>query len=160
MKLPELRPWRSSLTPGTAWPFTSNIPSDVLDANIGISDLRRTFASDRDFIISHCNDFRAYPSIDVRETSNGYRIDADIPGIMENDIDLELHNNVLSIRGKKAPDFDHVEEKESKYIHHERCQGTFYREIAFEKEVNIDNIYAAFTSGVLHVELKKVIQDH
>ncbi|OFZ16155.1 MAG: hypothetical protein A2X86_13815 [Bdellovibrionales bacterium GWA2_49_15] len=158
MKLAELRPWRSSLTPGSAWPFTSNIPQDVLGVDQGVNDLMRTFAGDRDFTISYCNDFRAYPAIDVRESTDGYSLDADIPGISENELELELHNNILSIKGAKTRETCSPKDNYDRYIHHERCHGSFCREIAFEKEVNMDLIYADFKNGVLHVELVKAQQ--
>ncbi len=150
MKLPEIKPWRSSLTPANAWPFTSNIPHEVSGIDQGVNNLMRTFASDRDFTISPFNDFHAYPTIDIRETTDGYSLDADLPALTEKEIELELHNNVLSISGERKSDT-----LDSKYLCHERSTGSFYREISFEKEVNFNNIFAIVKNGVLHIELKK-----
>ncbi len=154
MKLPVLRPWRSSLTPRNAWPFTSNIPQEVLGMRKDSHQSMRTFPGDHDFAVTHLNDYRSFPAIDVRETTEGYALDADLPGMTENEIELELHNNILSIKGNKTRS-EQDEDKEAHYLHNERLHGAFYREIAFEKEVNQNNVDAMFNRGVLHVELMK-----
>ena len=151
MKLSESKPWRSSLLPTTTWPFSSGLGRDAFGLESKMLDLMRSFASDRDFGLPLTADLRAYPAIDVKETAESYAVEAELPGMTEKDIKLELRNNILSIKGEKTTEV----KKGNGYIHNERCYGAFAREIPFDKEVNMDKVDAVFKNGVLRVEVQK-----
>jgi HSP20 family protein len=96
--------------------------------------------------------FGAMPRVDVSETDNEYEVKAELPGLEEKDINLQLANNVLSIRGEKKAE---REEKEKNYFLSERSFGSFQRSIPFPTEVDEDKVQASFKSGVLTVRLPK-----
>ncbi|MBI2521671.1 MAG: Hsp20/alpha crystallin family protein [Bdellovibrio sp.] len=152
MKLSEWKPWRSSLQPSTSSsPFSSSLARDVYGLENKMLDLMRSFAADRDFALPLTSDLRMYPAIDVQETPESYAVEAELPGMTEKDIKLELRNNILSIKGEKTSEV----KKGNGYIHSERCYGAFAREIPFDEEVNMDQVDAVFKNGVLRVEVKK-----
>ena len=93
-----------------------------------------------------------YPSVDVKEKDDKYFLDADMPGINEADIDLDFHNNILTIKGEKKSS---SETKEEGYVCTERSYGSFRRDIPFDDEVDQEKIKAELKAGVLHIELAK-----
>ena len=150
MKLSELKPWRSSLLPATTWP-TSSLARDIYGLESRMLDLMRSFAGDRDLALPLTSDLRAYPAIDVKETPESYAVEAELPGMTDKDIKVELRNNILSIKGEKTSEV----KKGNGYIYNERCYGAFAREIPFDEEVNMDKVDAVFKNGVLRVEVQK-----
>jgi HSP20 family protein len=94
----------------------------------------------------------AMPRVDVTETDNEYEVTAELPGLEEKDINLQLANNVLTIRGEKKAE---REEKEKNYYLSERSFGSFQRSIPFPIDVEEDRVEASFKSGVLTVRLPK-----
>jgi HSP20 family protein len=92
------------------------------------------------------------PAIDVREDTDNYYVDAELPGMSKEDISLELENNVLSIKGERK--FERKDEGEN-YHFVERSYGSFYRSFALPKNVDGGRISAEYKDGVLHVVLPK-----
>ncbi len=92
------------------------------------------------------------PSIDVEETDQAYVVSAELPGLAEQDIELNLHENTLTLRGEKR-----AERKEEKggRRYAERSYGRFERTIPFPTEVDADRVDASFRNGVLTVTLPK-----
>ena len=93
-----------------------------------------------------------YPSVDIKETDDKYLLEAEFPGMTEKDIELDLHNNILTICGEKKSNFE--EEKEG-YICTERYYGSFSRDIPFSDEVDPTKVKASLKNGILNVELSK-----
>lgn len=93
------------------------------------------------------NSFRA----DIKETENEYVIEADLPGIKKEDIDIDYMNNYLTISAKRN---ESVEEKHDNYVRRERRSGDFKRSF-YVDNVNDDNIEASFNNGVLQLVLPK-----
>jgi HSP20 family protein len=96
--------------------------------------------------------FGTMPRVDVSETDNEYEVKAELPGLEDKDINLQLANNVLSIRGEKKAE---REEKDKNYFLSERSFGSFQRSIPFPTEVEEDQVQASFKRGVLTVRLPK-----
>ena len=96
--------------------------------------------------------FGAMPRVDVSETNSEYEVKAELPGLEEKDINLQLANNVLNIRGEKKAE---REEKDKNYYLAERSFGSFQRSIPLPTEVEEDRVQASFKSGVLTVRLPK-----
>ena len=96
------------------------------------------------------------PPVEVSETPEALQLSAELPGISEKDITLNLENNVLTISGEKG------EEKESEpgrtYYQCERYYGAFQRSFALPRTVDADKISAHFDKGVLTVTLPKLPQ--
>lgn len=90
--------------------------------------------------------------MDVAETDREIRICAEMPGVAEEDIDVSLSDDVLTIRGEKR--FDKKDEKEN-YHFIERAYGTFQRSLRLPYRVNPEQVRATFENGVLTVTLPK-----
>jgi len=92
------------------------------------------------------------PKLDVVETDNSFLIEFDIPGVDKEDIEISLHEGILTIRGeRKAREF---EENESS-IRAERVTGSFSRAFRLPSEIKEKKISARMENGVLYVELPK-----
>ncbi len=96
----------------------------------------------------------AAPKIDVKETGNGIEVSAELPGVDEKDIELELDDDVLTIKGEKKLE---KEEKDEKTGYHlmERSYGSFARSIRLPYAVKSEAVTAAFDKGVLKVTCPK-----
>lgn len=93
------------------------------------------------------------PSLDIKETDKSYRVVAEIPGVSEKDVELEVSNRVLSIRGEKRED---KEEKGDKGYHvMERRYGSFLRSVSLPEDVDESKIEAQVADGLLTVTLPK-----
>ncbi len=92
------------------------------------------------------------PSVDVQETDKEFRVVADLPGLDEKDVQVDLTDDGLSIRGEKKSD---REEKREGYYRAERSYGSFERFIPLPGPVQGDKASAEFKNGVLTVTLPK-----
>lgn len=92
------------------------------------------------------------PNMDVSETDKEIEITAELPGLEEKDIQLNVSDNVLTIRGEKK---NEREESEKDYHLVERSYGSFTRAVQLPEGVNIDNIKAVMSKGVLKVTVPK-----
>ena len=93
-----------------------------------------------------------WPSVEVSETASEIKVTAELPGLDEKDVKVELTNGVVAISGEKKTE---TEDKER--LLSERYYGRFERRIPVE-DVDEDKISAAFKNGVLTVTLPKVAQ--
>ena len=91
-------------------------------------------------------------SINVSETENEIRITAELPGVTEQDIDVSLDDDVLTIRGEKK--FERKDDKENFHFV-ERSYGTFQRSLRLPFQVDPEQVQASFENGVLTVTLPK-----
>ena len=94
----------------------------------------------------------SWPSIEVNESENEYRVTAEIPGLEEKDVNLSLKENILTIGGEKRLDKDQ-DEKGRRVSEH--FYGRFERSIPFDAEIDADKVAAKFKAGVLTVILPK-----
>ena len=92
------------------------------------------------------------PAVDIYETENELVLKADIPDINEEDLDIRVENNMLTIRGERK--FEH-EVKEDNYLRVERAYGSFSRSFSLPNTVNSEAIKAEYKNGVLKVEMPK-----
>lgn len=92
------------------------------------------------------------PAIDVEETDREYRIKADLPEVMKNDVKVNIENGVLTIEGERKQE---KEEKNKKFHRVERAYGKFVRRLALPTEVDAQKVAAEFKDGVLNVRLPK-----
>jgi HSP20 family protein len=91
------------------------------------------------------------PAVDIVEKEDKYILKADLPGVDEKDVNIELKDNVLTIRGERKSEME--EEKENMT----RCERTYG---AFSRSFNVydiaeDRIDASYNNGILTVELPK-----
>lgn len=92
------------------------------------------------------------PSFDVKETKDAYVICADLPGVREDDVDVSLSGNRLSISGERAQ--EEKKEDETWYAI-ERRWGSFSRSFTLPEDVDPEHCEATFENGVLKVHLAK-----
>ena len=92
------------------------------------------------------------PDMDVVETDEALEAKFDLPGLDEKDLDVNLTDDVLTIKGKKETE---KEETEKEYHRVERSYGTYYRAIRLPCEVDASKVTAQFSKGVLTVYLPK-----
>jgi HSP20 family protein len=92
------------------------------------------------------------PSMDVTETDKEIELTAELPGLEEKDVQINLADNVLTIRGEKKAE---KEEKDKNYHLVERSYGAFSRSIELPGGVDADKIKATITKGVLKVTVPK-----
>ena len=96
--------------------------------------------------------FALTPHLDVRETDKEIVVEAELPGIEEKDISLDLKDGVLTIRGEKK--HEHDQEKEN-YRMMERRYGSFQRSLRLPDTVDQDKVEASFDNGVLKIKVPK-----
>jgi HSP20 family protein len=92
------------------------------------------------------------PRLEVVERENEYLVTAELPGLEEKDFQIEVHGNVLTIRGEKRS--ERTGEEKGRHFS-ERVYGEFRRSIELPVEVASDKASAAFKNGVLTVTLPK-----
>ena len=92
------------------------------------------------------------PRIDISETDAAYKIEAELLGINQKEIDVKIDNNILTIKGKKE---DIKEEKEKNYHLRERYYGAFQRSISLPNNIEPEKIKASFENGVLNISVPK-----
>lgn len=92
------------------------------------------------------------PAVDVFEKKDKFVVKAELPGMKEEDIDVSVVGDTLSIKGEKKTE---TEIEEEDYYRCERNYGSFYRSIPLPSTVDADKIEASFEDGVLEVALPK-----
>ena len=92
------------------------------------------------------------PRVDVRETKEAYEVLADLPGLDKKDINISLHDNVLTVKGERKS--EEKSEDENRYFH-ERTYGNFSRSFRLPNKVEQKDIRAEYKDGVLKVVLSK-----
>jgi HSP20 family protein len=98
---------------------------------------------------------RWMPAVSVSETKDELLLTAELPGLAEDDISIELENNVLTVSGEKN-EVREEEDEERKYHVYERSYGSFSRSFTLPRTVDGQNIVATFDNGILTVKLPKV----
>ena len=107
-------------------------------------------ASDWDSLLSG----RAWnPSIDIYEEEGSIVVKAEVPGMAKEDISVEVHDGVLTIKGEKKE----KKEDEGKHFYRaERMYGCFERSFSLPEGVYPDAIKAGYKGGVLELRIPKV----
>jgi HSP20 family protein len=95
-----------------------------------------------------------HPAVDIQETSKELRLDLELPGIREEDVEIEVENGVLSVRGQKSAERKE-EDEEGRYHLVERTYGTFFRSFQLPQGVDDEQIHADFDKGVLRIRIPK-----
>ncbi len=95
---------------------------------------------------------RWIPAMDLVETDDHYVLHADLPGLSEQDISIELESGVLTISGERKA--AHTDTKGG-YRRIERSYGSFARSLTLPDGVNADAVQASFDKGVLEVRIPK-----
>jgi HSP20 family protein len=99
------------------------------------------------------NSLMRAPETDVIETEREIRVVAEMPGLRREHIEIDVENNVLTIRGEKRE--QRTEGEQGRWHLAERRYGTFSRSFVLPRDVDADGIQAAFQDGVLTVSVPK-----
>jgi HSP20 family protein len=94
------------------------------------------------------------PRMDVAETDKEYEITAELPGLEEKDVQVNIADDVLTIKGEKKAE---KEQKDKNYHLFERSYGAFSRTLQLPSGVNADTIKASMSNGVLKVTVPKPV---
>ena len=92
------------------------------------------------------------PTVDISEMEDGFEIRAELPGISEDDVNVTVTDNVLTIKGEKRQE---TETDGKNYHRVERRYGSFQRKFTLPADINTDNIKAEFSDGVLTLSIPK-----
>ena len=95
---------------------------------------------------------RWIPAMDLVETEDHFVLRADLPGLAEEDVKIEVADGVLTISGERR--FEHESRKEG-FFRLERGSGAFSRSLSLPDGVDVEGIGAAFDKGVLEVRVPK-----
>ena len=92
------------------------------------------------------------PAVDIKEEDDRYIIHADVPGVEAKDIEVNMEDGILSIRGERK--YENEEEREG-YKRVERVRGNFYRRFSLPDGADADAISAKTKDGVLEIVIPK-----
>lgn len=92
------------------------------------------------------------PSVNIYEDENSYSVEADIPGVNKDDLNVDVDNNILTIKAERKSE-DKIEKEN--YIRAESAYGTFARRLTIPETVDLTNIKAEYKEGVLKLTLPK-----
>lgn len=95
---------------------------------------------------------RWLPATDLIELDTHYVLRADLPGVAEDDINVELDRNVLTISGERKSE---QQDRQAGYHRVERTSGSFRRSVRLPEGVDAEAITATFERGVLEVSVPK-----
>ena len=95
---------------------------------------------------------RWIPAMDVVETDDNFVLRADLPGLSEQDVNIEVEDNVLRISGERTAAH---EQKGKGYYRVERSWGAFSRSLTLPEGVDAEAVKASFNNGVLEVQIPK-----
>jgi HSP20 family protein len=91
------------------------------------------------------------PPMDLVETADHYVLRADLPGLSDGDVNVQLEDNVLTISGERSAEHEHQEG----YYRLERAFGAFSRSLTLPDGVDPDGVQAHFDRGVLEIRIPK-----
>lgn len=101
------------------------------------------------------------PKVDVTQSKDSYILEMDLPGRSENDVNLELDQNVLTISSvKETSEEKNLDKKddssdESKWIIKERHTSSFSRRFTLPDDIDSENVKATFKNGVLNITIPR-----
>jgi HSP20 family protein len=137
----QVLPERSSRTPDRFQPAGTLDPLDRMR-----SLLDQTLGGE---IASLLEDVRRWtPPVDIEETDDAYVIEAEVPGVKREDVDIELEGNELTVSGE-------VKQREGKFRRRTRRVGQFELRVVLPDGVDSDRVEANLDNGVLTVRVPK-----
>lgn len=98
------------------------------------------------------NDRMLSPRTDIMENDSDYSLEMELPGVIQDNIDLKIDNNILTIEGKKEQS---SEKKDHNYHMQERYYGSFYRSISLPSNIDEEHIEAQVKDGILSIKIPK-----
>lgn len=93
------------------------------------------------------------PKTDIQDTDDAYLVDMELPGYGEDDIEIQVLNNRLTVQTKKK------EKKDVKYLMEERSKKQFKRSFSLPKNTNHEEIDANMKNGMLTIKIPKNVKN-
>ena len=115
-------------------------------------EVNRLFGTFFEPQVSASENARWIPAMDLVEDNGEYVLRADLPGVSEDDVKIELEDNVLTVAGERRSE---REERREGYHRVERASGRFSRALTLPEGVDPQRIRASFDKGVLEVRIPK-----
>jgi HSP20 family protein len=112
----------------------------------------RFFEDGRPWRVGFANATGAFVPVDVLEANDEVVVNASLPGVKPEDIDISVTGQVLTLKGQSK---DEHEEKTQNWYRRERRQGAFIRQIQLPTEVDSSAANAVYEDGVLRLTLPK-----
>jgi HSP20 family protein len=95
---------------------------------------------------------RWIPAMDLVETEDAFVLKADLPGVTESDVNVEVEDNVLTVSGERKAEH---EDKREGYVRVERSYGSFRRSLTLPEGIDPEGVQASFENGVLDIRIPK-----
>ena len=93
------------------------------------------------------------PRVDLTESEDAYTVEVDVPGVNRDDININFHDQTLTISGERKS--ERKESEKGEYVRIERQYGSFYRSFTLPRTVDSNNIEASYDNGVLVITVPK-----
>lgn len=123
--------------------------SPLFRASVGFDNLARVFDAATRLDDSHFS----YPPYNIAKAGeDAYRITFAVAGFGENDLDVHVENNTLTVRGKTAPEAD-----KTAYLYRGIAGRSFERKFELANHIQVDG--ARIENGLLHIDLKRVVPE-
>jgi len=146
MAVRSLIPWSKFRTPA----LRGEVGKPLLAFHDEMNRLFHEFSRDFDGPTLGLNADFGFPHVELSETDKEVKVEAELPGLTENDIELVLKDGLLTLRGEKK---SATEDKSRRLT--ERFYGRFERQIPLPSDVREDQVSATFKNGVLSVLMPK-----
>ena len=95
---------------------------------------------------------RWIPAMDLVETDDHFVLKADLPGLSEDDVHIDVEDNILTVSGERKAEH---EDKREGYVRVERSYGAFRRSLTLPEGVEPEAVSASFENGVLEIRIPK-----
>ena len=97
------------------------------------------------------------PAVDLYETDNEFVIAADLPGVHEENVDIQYDRGTLTISGTRGATLPAADKTQLRVFNAERMTGGFSRSVRLPEHIDADRISATFAAGVLTVQVPKSV---
>ncbi|MFW5711794.1 MAG: Hsp20/alpha crystallin family protein [Spirochaetia bacterium] len=98
---------------------------------------------------------RRSPLVDISENENHYVIEAEVPGYSQEEIDVQIEDNVLTISAGASKEQAEAQNEDKEYLVRERRNTEFSRSFSLPKDVDVEKIEGSYRNGILRLELAK-----
>lgn len=120
------------------------------ELNKAVNDVYKMFESPSS--LQHFENLDLNPSIDIVEDKDSIKIEAEMPGLDENNIKVSIENGMLTIRGEKTVS---SKDEGKNYLMREIGYGSYLRSIPLPDSADIENAKASFKKGMLWVKVPR-----
>jgi len=132
-----------------------SVPTQVVPSTDLFAPIRDFIEPFRHFALAPFGEFRTFeffPAFEIKENKDGYVIKADVPGVKEADLEINLTGKRLSVSGKRE---EEKEERGETYYTSERSYGSFNRSFTLPEGSDLQHIAADLKGGVLTIIVPK-----